>query len=84
MPANLAGIPVMGVPFGISPIDGYPIGLQLMIQYGEAIGERLSDNNNDSCKQKAFTYYQHAVLHVKAIISMTEDDNALTPEGFCK
>lgn len=35
IPANLAGIPAISVPFGISPIDGFPIGLQLMTQYGD-------------------------------------------------
>ncbi|CAG8574616.1 5787_t:CDS:2, partial [Scutellospora calospora] len=35
IPANLAGIPAISVPFGISPMDGYPIGLQLMTQYGD-------------------------------------------------
>ncbi|CAG8652670.1 5316_t:CDS:2 [Acaulospora colombiana] len=35
IPANLAGIPAISVPFGISETDGYPIGLQLMAQYGD-------------------------------------------------
>ncbi|RUS32743.1 amidase signature domain-containing protein [Jimgerdemannia flammicorona] len=35
VPASLAGIPAIVVPFGASPLDGYPIGLQLMAQYGD-------------------------------------------------
>ncbi|CAG8639028.1 7014_t:CDS:10 [Funneliformis caledonium] len=35
VPASLAGIPSISVPYGVSPTDGYPIGLQLMTQYGD-------------------------------------------------
>ncbi|CAI2173873.1 20361_t:CDS:10 [Funneliformis geosporum] len=35
VPASLAGIPSISVPYGVSSIDGYPIGLQLMTQYGD-------------------------------------------------
>ncbi|CAG8488280.1 9348_t:CDS:10 [Acaulospora morrowiae] len=35
VPANLSGIPAISVPFGISLTNGYPIGLQLMAQYGD-------------------------------------------------
>ncbi|RUS25571.1 amidase signature domain-containing protein [Jimgerdemannia flammicorona] len=35
VPACLAGIPAIVVPFGVSPSDGYPVGLQLMAQYGD-------------------------------------------------
>ncbi|RIA96316.1 amidase signature enzyme [Glomus cerebriforme] len=35
MPASLAGIPAISIPFGVSSIDGYPIGLQLIAQYGD-------------------------------------------------
>jgi aspartyl-tRNA(Asn)/glutamyl-tRNA(Gln) amidotransferase subunit A len=36
-PLNLIyiGIPAISVPFGVSLIDNYPIGLQLMTQYGD-------------------------------------------------
>ncbi|KAI9005482.1 amidase signature enzyme [Phycomyces nitens] len=34
VPASLAGLPAITVPFGESAADGYPIGLQLMAQYG--------------------------------------------------
>jgi len=49
IPANLAGIPGMGLPMGLAPEDGLPVGLQLMAParedarlytYGAAI-ERL-------------------------------------------
>jgi aspartyl-tRNA(Asn)/glutamyl-tRNA(Gln) amidotransferase subunit A len=30
IPANLAGIPGMSLPMGLSPEDGMPVGLQLM------------------------------------------------------
>ncbi|CAG8459778.1 2055_t:CDS:10 [Ambispora leptoticha] len=32
--ASLAGIPSMSIPFGLSSNDGFPIGLQLIVQYG--------------------------------------------------
>ncbi|CAB4399198.1 unnamed protein product [Rhizophagus irregularis] len=35
VPASLAGIPAISIPFGISSIDGFPIGLQLIAQYGD-------------------------------------------------
>ncbi|RUS27201.1 LOW QUALITY PROTEIN: hypothetical protein BC938DRAFT_483598 [Jimgerdemannia flammicorona] len=35
VPASLAGIPAIMVPFGASPLDGYPVWLQLMAQYGD-------------------------------------------------
>lgn len=35
VPANLAGVPAISVPFGVSPEDGLPVGLQLMAQYGD-------------------------------------------------
>ncbi|KAL1918333.1 uncharacterized protein VTP21DRAFT_2993 [Calcarisporiella thermophila] len=35
VPASLAGIPAMSVPFGKSPEDGLPVGLQLLAQYGQ-------------------------------------------------
>ncbi|KAF9581793.1 Trimeric GatFAB AmidoTransferase(AdT) complex subunit [Lunasporangiospora selenospora] len=35
IPASLAGIPAMSVPFGLSKEDGYPVGLQVMAQYGD-------------------------------------------------
>ncbi|KAI7868464.1 amidase signature domain-containing protein [Spinellus fusiger] len=34
VPASLSGLPAITVPFGTSAVDGYPIGLQLMAQYG--------------------------------------------------
>lgn len=34
VPPSLAGIPAVSVPFGKSSEDGYPIGLQLISQYG--------------------------------------------------
>jgi len=30
IPANLAGVPGMGLPIGLAPEDGLPVGLQLM------------------------------------------------------
>ena len=30
IPANLAGVPGMGLPMGLAPEDGLPVGLQLM------------------------------------------------------
>ncbi|KAF9911387.1 Trimeric GatFAB AmidoTransferase(AdT) complex subunit [Linnemannia zychae] len=35
IPASLAGIPSMSVPFGTSTKDGFPMGLQVMSQYGD-------------------------------------------------
>ncbi|GBB98326.1 hypothetical protein RclHR1_00320021 [Rhizophagus clarus] len=35
VPASLAGIPAISIPFGVSSIDGFPIGLQLIAQYGD-------------------------------------------------
>ncbi|KAG0238080.1 Trimeric GatFAB AmidoTransferase(AdT) complex subunit [Actinomortierella wolfii] len=35
VPASLAGIPAMSVPFGTSAQDGQPLGLQVMAQYGD-------------------------------------------------
>ncbi|GJJ73993.1 aspartyl-tRNA(Asn)/glutamyl-tRNA(Gln) amidotransferase subunit A [Entomortierella parvispora] len=35
IPASLAGIPAMSVPFGICAEDGHPVGLQVMAQYGD-------------------------------------------------
>ncbi|KAF9925838.1 Trimeric GatFAB AmidoTransferase(AdT) complex subunit [Linnemannia zychae] len=35
IPASLAGIPSMSVPFGTSKKDGFPMGLQVMAQYGD-------------------------------------------------
>ena len=29
------GIPAISIPFGVSSVDGYPIGLQLIAQYGD-------------------------------------------------
>lgn len=34
VPASLAGLPAITLPFGRSPTNGYPIGLQLVSQYG--------------------------------------------------
>jgi aspartyl-tRNA(Asn)/glutamyl-tRNA(Gln) amidotransferase subunit A len=39
VPASLAGVPAMCVPFGMSTEDGFPLGLQLIAQYGDE--ERL-------------------------------------------
>jgi aspartyl-tRNA(Asn)/glutamyl-tRNA(Gln) amidotransferase subunit A len=30
IPANLAGVPGMGLPIGLAPEDGLPVGLQIM------------------------------------------------------
>jgi len=35
IPASLAGIPAMCVPFGNCTNDGFPVGLQVMAQYGD-------------------------------------------------
>lgn len=35
IPASLAGLPAMSVPFGICSKDGFPVGLQVMGQYGD-------------------------------------------------
>ncbi|GAB5591153.1 Trimeric GatFAB AmidoTransferase(AdT) complex subunit [Umbelopsis nana] len=35
VPASLAGIPAITVPAGISSVDGWPVGLQLLAQYGD-------------------------------------------------
>ncbi|KAG0319998.1 Trimeric GatFAB AmidoTransferase(AdT) complex subunit [Linnemannia gamsii] len=35
IPASLAGIPSMSVPFGTCTKDGFPMGLQIMSQYGD-------------------------------------------------
>ncbi|KAF9153011.1 Trimeric GatFAB AmidoTransferase(AdT) complex subunit [Linnemannia schmuckeri] len=35
IPASLAGIPSMSVPFGTCTKDGFPMGLQVMSQYGD-------------------------------------------------
>ncbi|ORY06837.1 Glutamyl-tRNA amidotransferase A subunit [Basidiobolus meristosporus CBS 931.73] len=35
IPPSLAGIPAITVPFGISDVDGHPIGVQLLSQYGD-------------------------------------------------
>jgi aspartyl-tRNA(Asn)/glutamyl-tRNA(Gln) amidotransferase subunit A len=35
IPASLAGIPSMSVPFGTCIKDGFPMGLQVMSQYGD-------------------------------------------------
>ncbi|KAF9093307.1 Trimeric GatFAB AmidoTransferase(AdT) complex subunit [Mortierella sp. AD031] len=35
IPASLAGIPSMSVPFGTCTKDGFPLGLQVMSQYGD-------------------------------------------------
>ncbi|KAF9297909.1 Trimeric GatFAB AmidoTransferase(AdT) complex subunit [Mortierella antarctica] len=35
IPASLAGLPAMSVPFGICSEDGFPVGLQVMGQYGD-------------------------------------------------
>ncbi|CAJ0836559.1 21618_t:CDS:10, partial [Entrophospora sp. SA101] len=52
VPANLAGIPAISIPFGKSPLDGYPIGLQLMAQYGDEntllnVAKVLEEGGND-------------------------------------
>ncbi|OAD75797.1 hypothetical protein PHYBLDRAFT_110164 [Phycomyces blakesleeanus NRRL 1555(-)] len=51
VPASLAGLPAITVPFGKSAVDGYPIGLQLMAQYGHD-GFLLSIANSLAKKQK--------------------------------
>ncbi|KAF9428552.1 Trimeric GatFAB AmidoTransferase(AdT) complex subunit [Podila epigama] len=35
IPASLAGLPAMSVPFGTCAEDGFPVGLQVMAQYGD-------------------------------------------------
>lgn len=35
VPASLAGIPAITVPAGKSSVDGWPVGLQLLAQYGD-------------------------------------------------
>ncbi|KAI8361643.1 amidase signature enzyme [Mortierella sp. GBAus27b] len=35
IPASLAGLPAMSVPFGTCSNDGFPVGLQVMGQYGD-------------------------------------------------
>lgn len=35
IPASLAGLPAMSVPFGTCSEDGFPVGLQVMSQYGD-------------------------------------------------
>ncbi|CAO3661146.1 unnamed protein product [Umbelopsis vinacea] len=35
VPASLAGIPAISVPAGKSSVDGWPVGLQLLAQYGD-------------------------------------------------
>ncbi|KAF9981641.1 Glu-AdT subunit A [Mortierella antarctica] len=35
IPASLAGLPAMSVPFGKCAKDGFPVGLQVMSQYGD-------------------------------------------------
>ncbi|KAI9594561.1 amidase signature domain-containing protein [Syncephalis fuscata] len=35
VPASLAGIPAISIPWTNSPLDNYPIGMQLMAQYGQ-------------------------------------------------
>jgi aspartyl-tRNA(Asn)/glutamyl-tRNA(Gln) amidotransferase subunit A len=35
VPASLAGIPAITVPGGVSRVDGWPVGLQLLSQYGD-------------------------------------------------
>ncbi|KAF9951284.1 Trimeric GatFAB AmidoTransferase(AdT) complex subunit [Modicella reniformis] len=35
IPASLAGLPAMSVPFGTCSNDGFPVGLQVMSQYGD-------------------------------------------------
>lgn len=35
VPASLAGIPAITVPAGKSTVDGWPVGLQLLAQYGD-------------------------------------------------
>lgn len=35
VPASLAGIPAITVPGGVSRVDGWPVGLQMLSQYGD-------------------------------------------------
>ncbi|KAG0208811.1 Trimeric GatFAB AmidoTransferase(AdT) complex subunit [Mortierella sp. GBA30] len=35
IPASLAGLPAMSVPFGKCAMDGFPVGLQVISQYGD-------------------------------------------------
>ncbi|MCH8157567.1 MAG: Asp-tRNA(Asn)/Glu-tRNA(Gln) amidotransferase subunit GatA [Nitrospinae bacterium] len=54
--ANLAGIPGMSVPCGISKTDGMPIGLQLMSQHFDeesliAVGHRFQQSTDHHLKQ---------------------------------
>jgi len=52
IPANLAGVPGMGLPIGLAPEDGLPVGMQLMAParadarlytYGAALEQLLND-----------------------------------------
>jgi len=54
------GIPSISVPFGVSSVDGYPIGLQLMTQYGDedtllGIAKVLEKGANQ--KQNEISFY---------------------------
>ncbi|OZJ02843.1 hypothetical protein BZG36_03220 [Bifiguratus adelaidae] len=48
VPASLAGIPALSIPFGTDETDGLPVGLQLLSQYGDdemllSVGRVLQD-----------------------------------------
>ncbi|KAK3828953.1 MAG: amidase signature domain-containing protein [Benniella sp.] len=53
IPASLAGLPAMSVPFGRCPEDGFPVGLQVMSQYGDEemvfrVGRILEEKGNSA------------------------------------
>ncbi|KAG0289250.1 Trimeric GatFAB AmidoTransferase(AdT) complex subunit [Linnemannia gamsii] len=57
IPASLAGIPSMSVPFGTCTKDGFPMGLQVMSQYGDEemvfkVARIIEEKGKSMCSEK--------------------------------
>ncbi|KAF9283831.1 Trimeric GatFAB AmidoTransferase(AdT) complex subunit [Linnemannia elongata] len=57
IPASLAGIPSMSVPFGTCTKDGFPMGLQVMSQYGDEemvfkVAKAIEEKGKGMCSEK--------------------------------
>lgn len=57
IPASLAGIPSMSVPFGTCTKDGFPMGLQVMSQYGDEemvfkVARVIEEKGKEMCGEK--------------------------------
>ncbi|KAF9324071.1 Trimeric GatFAB AmidoTransferase(AdT) complex subunit [Linnemannia elongata] len=57
IPASLAGIPSMSVPFGTCTKDGFPMGLQVMSQYGDEemvfkVAKVIEEKGKGMCSEK--------------------------------